>query len=277
MAFEGFVLLILLLTGMLIVMAPQARFERLCRHTAQWWTVRIMTGVIVLAGVIIDARLFGGMWSPGHITVFVAVLGVCSAYGGGDPVMESARQGKIALAVCGLALVTATMGSIPGVSRLWNPVIVPTPSEIAWREVQQWAKTNTPRHAKFLVPPIPGGFRVFSERACWVEWKDGVIIFNVPLYASEWLRRMRTIGFRHRRRMRNDYEEQSWEHLPSVARAEKIDYIVQFKEVPYSILPVFANERFAVYRATNERIGAFTKREEDRLSSDPLLDQSTIH
>ena len=253
---DGFALLVLLLTAMLLVLDPQARFEQLCHHIAQSWTARTVAVAVVLAGIIIEASLLGGFSSPGLIATLVAVVSVFSAYGAGLAI-GGVGQSKLILVVCALVLMAAAVGRISDASRLWNPVIAPDSSEVAWREVQHWAKASTPQDTKFLTPPVLSGFRGFSERVSWVEWKDGNTFMTFPPYADEWLRRMRVIGIRLKpplgspRSMQNDYKEQSWEHLLSVAREEKIDYIVQFKEVPYTVLPVFANERFAVYKVMN--------------------------
>jgi hypothetical protein len=253
-AFDGFALPVLLLTGIVLALDPNAHFERVCRHGAQSWMARTAAVVLILAGFIIEVRRVGGLSSPGLIAALVAVAGAFCAYGT-NLATGHVRQSKFAVTACALVIVVATIGSIPSSARLWNPVVVPGPSEAAWREVQQWAKANTPKDTKFLTPPVPSGFRVFSERVSWVEWKDGNISFNFPPYADEWLRRMSAIGIhppmRSAQSMQNDYKEQSWDHLLGVARQEKINYIVQFKTIPYGIAPVFANERFAVYRVFN--------------------------
>jgi hypothetical protein len=254
--FDGFVLPVLLLTGILVVLDPEARLERLCRYMAQSWVARVVAVLAILAAAITEVRLLSGLSSPGLIVALVAVVGFLAACGVDLPAL-GARPTKLALAACWLVLMAVAVGSVPKGSRLWNPVIAPGPADLAWREVQQWAKANTRQDARFLVPPVPGGFRVLSERVSWGEWKDGSLIYTFPPLADEWIRRMRAIGVRPEpfvgsyERMQNDYKEQSWVHLAGVARAEKIDYIVQYRDVPYSIPRVFANARFAVYRVPN--------------------------
>jgi hypothetical protein len=98
---------------------------------------------------------------------------------------------------------------------------------------------------------------VLSERTSWVDWADADIAIFFPAYTEEWRRRMDAIGVRlvagqHSSKMMiQQYKEQSWEHLLTVARAHKIDYVVQYTEVPYSGPLVFRNESFAVYKVTN--------------------------
>jgi hypothetical protein len=103
----------------------------------------------------------------------------------------------------------------------------------AWLDLQQWAKTNTPQAANFLVPPLPEGFRVFSERSIWVDYKDGHAMYSSPGSAPEWRRRLEAIGIwltvEHFswQRMIRQYKEQSWERLVTTARDHHIHYVIQ--------------------------------------------------
>ena len=90
---------------------PHARFDRLCRHLESA-TSRVCGAVLVLAGVIIEFRLLGGLSSPGIITAFVAVIGFFIAYGL-DLTIVDPRPGKLSFAGCGLTLVVVTVGLIP--------------------------------------------------------------------------------------------------------------------------------------------------------------------
>jgi hypothetical protein len=170
---------------------------------------------------------------------------------------------KLTLVICGLMIIAivepiAIPGAIRPWTRPWNPTIAPTALLDAWRDVQQWAKSNTPQDAKFLVPPYPYGFRVFSERVSWGEWRDGDAIYTFPAFADEWRRRMGAVGIplttedhKHNYTMlQRYYKEQSWEHLLAVAREHQINYLVQYTEVPYGVPSVFRNKEFAVYRVT---------------------------
>jgi hypothetical protein len=63
-----------------------------------------------------------------------------------------------------------------------------------WKQVQDWARQNTPRHAIFLTPPQLTGFRTFSERGVVGEWKDGTQQFFSNEYGYIWWERMRALG-----------------------------------------------------------------------------------
>lgn len=63
-----------------------------------------------------------------------------------------------------------------------------------WKQVQDWARENTPRQAIFLTPPQLTGFRTFSERGVVGEWKDGTQQFFSNAYGYVWWERMRALG-----------------------------------------------------------------------------------
>ena len=44
------------------------------------------------------------------------------------------------------------------------------------------------------------------------------------------------------------YRRLSWEEVRGIATRNKLDYIVQFRDVQYPATPAFENSRFAIYR-----------------------------
>ena len=47
--------------------------------------------------------------------------------------------------------------------------------------------------------------------------------------------------------LRGQYEKLSWERALEIAQASHLQYIVQYREVPYPDPPVYANSYVAVY------------------------------
>jgi hypothetical protein len=156
------------------------------------------------------------------------------------------------LVACAVVLVIALIGNIPAPSRLWNPILVTEKSK-AWRQAQDWAKLNTSPDVKFLVPPHPFGFRMFSERGIWVDWIDGNLVHTYPGYADEWRQRMAAIGVTLKigeyipARQVAQYKEQAWDKLEALARAQRLSYVIQYSDVKYDIRPVFKNKLYAIY------------------------------
>ena len=138
----------------------------------------------------------------------------------------------------------AEMFSIPGRA----------PSD--WAAVQVWARDNTPRDAAFLVPTFMEGFRVLSERSSWGEWKDGTAAYLYPPFADTYISRMRDVGWttapdlNGRGTVQLRYKALSWETLLALATANRLQYIVQYRDVPYpdAPAPVYSNAGFAVYK-----------------------------
>ncbi len=142
--------------------------------------------------------------------------------------------------------------------RLWNPVIPMSQEEADWRAVQLWARAHTPIRARFLVPLFPCGFRVFSERVSWGEWEDGCISYFWPLFAPEYLQRLRLLGLPagcwwHPWQMEQHFRRLSWPELVRLARTAGLDYIVAFRAMNLPARPVYVNAHFAVYAVTDER------------------------
>ena len=241
-----------------------------CRPTDRAGSSSVFRAALPTSGSVVDDSYSGSNSHPGRshhggqaARWIVESRPHCRFSGGcgcllrlrGGPLQEGVRQSKLALAACGLVLLAVTVGAIPSSARLWNPVIAPGSVVVAWREVQQWAKANTPEDTKFLVPPVPGGFRVFSERVSWVEWKDGNIFSLFPRYADEWLRRMSAIGrlqppLGSYQRMQSDtrnnpgHASQAWRERKKSTTSSNLKGTV-------CIPPVFTNDKFAVYRALN--------------------------
>lgn len=157
-------------------------------------------------------------------------------------------------AVLGVALAVMAVVVTPRASRLWNFVVEQPPPEMDWREIQQWAKMNSPLDTQFLVPTWPPGFRAFSERSSWGEWKDGNQGYYFPPMTDIYRQRMAALGIRPGsvwigfEAMRDNFKRLSWERLVDIARENHLRYIVQYRDVAYPVPPAFANNTFAIYK-----------------------------
>lgn len=217
-----------------------------------WIPGRVTALVAIVSGFVLARRLCI-VWLPEKLAALTAAISSLFAYPEGSATIGTNRP-RLALGIGGLGLIIAISGTVPSISRLWNPMSVPHPLMAAWFDTQQWAKSHTPQDTKFLVPPLPEGFRVFSERTSWVDWKDGDVLYVFPAYAAEWRRRLDAIGIQlvvghvDFAGMIQQYKAQSWERLLTVAREHHINYIIQYTEVSYPVPAVFTNETFSVYQ-----------------------------
>jgi len=211
---------------------------------------RSTTSRIVLVSVLLLALSAAGLayksWSS-TIVVLCVVL-ASSVFN-----VSQFRQATMLIASA-LAILMCAVGISPDTCSFWCLDVPPTPLERDWHDVQIWAKDNTPVAARFLVPTFPGGFRTFSERTSYGEWKDGTAIYLIPSFSDEYLRRMREVGIDtsnhwiELKQMMKNYDRLPWEQLLKVAQTNKLDYIVQFRDARYPDHAIYSNSRYAVYK-----------------------------
>lgn len=108
-----------------------------------------------------------------------------------------------------------------------------------WREVQAWAKANTPAEAVFLTPPNLSGFRSFSQRGIVADAKDGGVIFYSQEYARLWQERMQALA---------GYEALTEAELINLRQQYYFDYVVFANPPPIPLDSVFSNEEFTVFK-----------------------------
>ncbi len=234
-----------LFVAMLLWADPKLRFEALWQHLAGSLGRSPATGIVLLACFVTAGRVALAWSSAGGVVILALVGGCLLAYGGSSAIV-SARITQLAVALCCTAMVLVGIDEAPKPSNLWNPIIKPGQIATDWFDVQRWAKDHTPTDAQFLVPTRVGGFRMFSERSCWGEWKDGSVVYWFPPFADVYRQRMEALGPQWKSPA--NYKHQPWERLLSLALANHLDYIIQFRDVSYAVSPVFSNSTYAVYK-----------------------------
>ncbi len=163
-----------------------------------------------------------------------AALAVLLAMGKSSPPARPAA----AMAAALLAVLWLTPRAFAGQRPRWESG--------AWRAVQDWARTHTPRAAVLLTPPKEAGFRVFSERTIVGEWKDGTQQYFDDAFVKEWGARMQVLG--------DDYEKLPEERLLELARRFGATYIVLPRQpARRGLVAVYRNPSWAVYRAEPAR------------------------
>lgn len=242
----------LLFGAAFLILAGEHQIARLYQRASR----RAALAVPALIGGVAVSGLVGVHWGPAKIAVLAALALPMVLYR--FPWQQRLLSFSVATP-CVLVIGMALTPLVHTKSQLWNPMIPMGSEEAAWREVQLWAKENTSRETMFMVPPQTEGFRVFSERSSWVDWKDGDIFSTFPEYANEWRRRLSAIGvhpvpgrpYWSTSLAQQQYKDESWGHLCEVAKENNISYVIQSSDVAYGLRPVFANSGFAVYPALN--------------------------
>ena len=119
----------------------------------------------------------------------------------------------------------------------------------SWRDVQLWARANTPVSAVFLTPPAEVGFRVFSERTVVGEWKDGTQQYFDDGFVREWAKRMADLAGGADQRP-DRFVERGAPELLDLAARYGASYIVLPKEPARAELPpAYSNRHYTVYYA----------------------------
>jgi hypothetical protein len=65
------------------------------------------------------------------------------------------------------------------------------PAAPQWQDITQWARASTPQGAVFLLIKPIDGFRVASQRAVWVDPKEGAAVMWKPSFHAIWSARNR--------------------------------------------------------------------------------------
>jgi hypothetical protein len=111
-----------------------------------------------------------------------------------------------------------------------------------WKQVQVWARENTPREALFLTPPGETGFRVFSERGTLGEWKDGTQQFFANAWALGWWERMHALGGQA-----EGYHQMGRRRLLDVGRQYGARYAVCWSGTKLVLPRLYQNQDWIVY------------------------------
>lgn len=113
-----------------------------------------------------------------------------------------------------------------------------------WKDVQMWARENTPKEAIFLTPPEVDGFRVYSQRAIVFDWKAG------PGVDTVWWHRLKDFNPESYTcdAVAESYRKMSWEQKTALAKKYGATYIVVPCVEKVAQKPVYKNKKWAVYQ-----------------------------
>ncbi len=246
------------------------------------WTLVVVTvfevamtrGLPWLAGCV----LAGGTWylsrhdtESGHRLVLLALVAalVWALWSRRHVFVWTPRRSRWAVAICWAlplsAWVAALAPQVP--SRPWKEArswliarcrFLETPTDDMER-LAIWCRENTPESARFLGPPQPKTFRLWSRRS---------LMFNrsgSPYHAAgiaDWARRFQEhVGFqgttaefaaaylRNRQELERGYQRMSDEGLLRLAIRQEADYLIAAPDRPSGWTPLHVEGRYAVYRA----------------------------
>jgi hypothetical protein len=124
-----------------------------------------------------------------------------------------------------------------------------------WKEIQAWAKNNTPASTCFLTPPWEIGFRVGSQRSCMVEWKDVSLMWAPNWAATTWWPRLLAScpdleGFppNPQEKLRTAYQQLTLRQLHTLQRDYGVDYCITPSTYPLPLL--YQSKTYRIYQIT---------------------------
>jgi hypothetical protein len=141
--------------------------------------------------------------------------------------------------------------------------------EKEWKDVQLWAKNNTPLSSTFIVPVNMQGFRIYSQRPVFVEWTDGAAMHWQPGFESSWVKRLGELGYPKDEMLNNPgvftglarfgsiyenkratgiYVQQSEPVFLRIKKEYGAGYVVEPQERTLNFPQVYENRAFRVYR-----------------------------
>jgi len=201
-------------------------------------------GVVIAAALATGVLYDAAIWKYALACLTMLAVGIVVLRG------PAGVRGS-ALWSAGLAAIALTLGA--GVFARKDPFTIGVTQPAPWLDVQRWAARSSGIDDVFVVPPQSVGFRVESERAIYGDWKDGTMMFFDPDFGREWMRRMRSLGYREDRTWEEGFaalSEQDFRRIAEeLAAPGRTVYLVTPRGRPalrFSV--VFRNEGYAVYR-----------------------------
>lgn len=116
-----------------------------------------------------------------------------------------------------------------------------------WHAVAAWARSETPRGAKFLTPARQPGFRALAHRPIVTDWKDGGIVMFSDGLARDWIARYREVY---------DYAARPSAEVLGLAVRHGCAYVVMPTGRPLPAPVAFSSGGFVVYDVRGARRGS---------------------
>lgn len=151
---------------------------------------------------------------------------------------------------------------------MWDPGLNIYGRQTPWRDVQEWARDNTPKDAIFITPMTKwwlneAEWRVFSERQNISSLSEILEAAFEPEYMRHWQPRFEALAPGALARFRGDYPENrkivdelynnlSTESLKETACKYGASYLVVQKPVSHNLPELYENSEYRIYDMTQQ-------------------------
>ena len=132
----------------------------------------------------------------------------------------------------------------------------------AWKDVQVWCKNNTPENTLLLTPFHIRGFRSFSERNIFFQYRDAPLMTYYYVVYDELMKRVRMIDIsikdlptptEFQLFVKDIYQNYTAEDVKKLAEELPIQYIVTEYNHTLDLPEMYRNSHFTVYRLNEIR------------------------
>jgi hypothetical protein len=120
----------------------------------------------------------------------------------------------------------------------------------AWIDMQYWTRQNIGKYESVIVPPYKPGFRIYSKRSIYGDWKDGTLGFFSHMYAFDWFKRMNEIGVYNSKKsdQAKAYNNLTKEKILLISDNYNQQFIVFENSKQIDFLSLYKNSHYTLYK-----------------------------
>ena len=118
-----------------------------------------------------------------------------------------------------------------------------------WADIQMAAQKASQKDDLFIIPPYKGDFGVYSLRASLGDWAEGShALYLGNQFASEWLSRMRDLGWETFLGEKEGYNSLTTEEALKAAKKYGAKFVITEKPKQFNLQQIYENGKFILYQ-----------------------------
>jgi hypothetical protein len=118
-----------------------------------------------------------------------------------------------------------------------------------WADIQQAAQKVSNTDDLFIVPPYMNDFGIYSLRASLGDWAEGShALYLGNQFASEWLSRMRDLGWKKFSGEKEGYNSLTTEEVLKAANKYGAKFVITEKPKQFDLPRIYENSKFSLYQ-----------------------------
>jgi hypothetical protein len=118
-----------------------------------------------------------------------------------------------------------------------------------WADIQKAAQIASRKDDLFIVPPYMNDFGIYSLRASLGDWAEGShALYLGNRFASEWLSRMRDLGWKTFSDGKEEYNSLTTEEVFNAAKKYGAKFVITEKPKQFNLQRIYENGKFILYQ-----------------------------